>query len=93
MDMKLSGFSNISSEQSEAVTKRLQRLTHTPRVLDEVLVNHKEIHKTEKNALHDIKINAFSGGQIYHAQSQDRNLLVALDKAVRTVESAIAHEH
>ncbi|MFT7615276.1 MAG: hypothetical protein ACI8Y7_000082 [Candidatus Woesearchaeota archaeon] len=87
------GFTKLSKEQVH-IKKLIAHYAATYELkrggFDELHVVRKDIHKTVNSTVHNIKVNMYIGGKLFHAESEDYDVLVALDDAFTSVDTAMS---
>ena len=89
VQIQLAGFRDIDISSMVIVDKNIQN--HARRIAElaekEVMlhVTLKPIHEREKSEIYDIHAKVTDGGRVYASHVTDRNLLVAVDKALQKV--------
>ncbi|HLP79448.1 MAG TPA: hypothetical protein VK158_02340 [Acidobacteriota bacterium] len=96
-NVQIAGFTTVDAHTKSVVDSVVERFVikskHKLGIAPELKIVHKAIHKTPLNAVHNIKINLLVGGKVYHAESENREVLTALDDAITSVETRLAHAH
>lgn len=89
IQIQLAGFRDIDSSSMAIVNKNIQN--HARRIAElaekefKLHVTLKPIHEREKSEIYDIHAKVADGGKVYASHVTDRNLLVAVDKALQKV--------
>lgn len=87
IQVQLAGFRDIDSSSMEIVNKNIQ--AHARRIAElaekgvMLHITLKPIHEREKSEIYDIHAKVADGGKVYASHVTDRNLLVAVDKALQ----------
>ncbi len=95
-NIRLSGFREVDGG-SMIVAKKIigsymkhyGELCSTP----ELSVVLKSIHQNEDNMKFEVHVRLLSAGEQFVSELVDKNLFVALDSALKKVESALSHKH
>lgn len=89
IQIQLAGFRDIDRSSMEIVDTNIQN--HARRIAelaDKNAILHvtlKPIHEREKSEIYDIHAKVADGGKVYASHVTDRNLFVAVDKALQKV--------
>ena len=89
IQVQLAGFRDIDSSSMEIVNKNIQN--HARRIAElaekEVMlhVTLKPVHEREKSEIYDIHAKVADGGKVYASHVTDRNLFVAVDRALQKI--------
>ena len=93
MNIKTVGFQVLKPEVLTKVQFKLddaeEFLHHKIGEFDELSVTLKELHKTTQDThpIYELIINLVRGANITHAKAEDRDVIVAVDKALEVIKS------
>ena len=92
-NIELNGFREIDSSSMEMVRKNVdnhvRRLLELCKNMENLHVTLKKLHQREKSEIYNIHARLRDGGKIYVSHSEDRNLLIALDKALEKLANEL----
>ena len=89
IQVQLAGFRDIDSSSMDIVDTNIQN--HAKRIAElaekevKIHITLKPIHEREKSEIYDIHAKVTDGGKVYASHVTDRNLFVAVDKALQKV--------
>lgn len=89
VQVQLAGFRKIDSSSMEIVSKNI--INHAKRIaelaggISKLHITLKPVHEREKSEIYDIHAKVTDGGKVYASHVTDRNLFVAVDKALQKV--------
>ena len=88
-NVELTGFRDVDPSSMGIInknighyTKRISELTKKFQILHITL---KSVHEREKSEKYEVHTKVIDNGKVYSAETTDRNLLVAVDKALRKI--------
>ncbi len=95
-NITLIGFSSIDGASMDIVRKVagtfVKKLSGHDRAFEGLKVTLKEVHKREKSSIYEVHAHLSDRGKVFRAISQERNLFVALDDALKRVAHEAEHE-
>ena len=91
--VELTGFRDIDSSSMDVVRKNisshLKRISELCKKIQRLHITLKPIHKREKSEKYEIHANLIDIGKVYASEMTDRNLFVALDKALEKLTNEL----
>ena len=87
--IQLAGFKEIDSSAMEIINRNIEK--HCIRIAElaektaALHLTMKPVHEREKSEIYDIHSKLTDGGTVYASHVTDRNLLIAIDKALEKV--------
>ncbi len=89
IQVQLAGFRDIDSSTiaiiNDNLTKHSKRISELAKKTANLHITMKRIHEREKSEIYDIHAKLTDGGTVYASHVTDRNLIVAIDKALEKV--------
>ena len=87
--LQLAGFRDIDSSTMEIIMKNInnhaRRIAELAKNLSKIHITLKSLHEREKSEIHDIHAKVTDGGKVYASHVTDRNIFVAVDKALQKI--------
>ena len=87
--LQLAGFRNLESSTMEVLMKNInnhaRRIAELAENLSKIHITLKSLHEREKSEISDIHLKVTDGGKVYASHVTDRNIFVAVDKALQKV--------
>jgi ribosome-associated translation inhibitor RaiA len=91
-NITLSGFKELDRDTMIIVKKiigsYIKKYTEKDDKFQSFSVNLKTVHETENSAIYEVKGNLI-GKKQYNAEVNDRNLMIAIDKLLKKLDSTI----
>ena len=92
-NVELAGFRDIDSSSMAILNKNLnnhaKRISELANRLEKLHVTLKKVHEREKGEKYDIHVKIIDNGKVFASHSIDRNLFVAVDKALEKLANEI----
>jgi ribosome-associated translation inhibitor RaiA len=98
MNIKTVGLQVLNAEQLHSVEHKLESvvefISSKNVAFDELSVVLKEVHKTNASThpVYEFQVNLIKGSHVFHAKSEDRDVLAGLDDAFEVIKSQVAHK-
>ena len=87
--IELTGFRGIDESSMDIIIKNInrhgRRIAELCKNMEKLHITLKLIHEREKSEIYDIHAKAVDGGKVYVSHITDRNLFVAIDKALQKI--------
>ena len=87
--LQLAGFRDIDTSTMEVIMKNInnhaRRIAELAENLSRIHITLKSLHEREKSEISDIHLKVTDGGKVYTSHVTDRNIFVAVDKALQKV--------
>lgn len=91
INIQLAGFRKIDSSSMAIVNNNIEK--HARRIAElaektaNLHITLKLVHEREKSEIYEIRAKVADGGKVFASHASDRNLFVAVDKALQKVIS------
>ena len=89
MNIELAGFRDTDSSTMDVLMKNINnhagRIAELAENLGKIHITLKPLHEREKSEIHDIHAKVTDGGKVYASHVTDRNIFVAVDKALQKI--------
>ncbi len=88
-NIQLAGFREIDSSAMDVLMKNInnhaRRMAELAENIGMIHITLKPLHEREKSEINDIHAKVTDGGKVYASHVTERNLFVAVDKALQKI--------